>query len=280
MVWTVRFPNVLAVRRTFVVGLMLVALFAGAFPTANAPKTGRTASPALRFKAVAFDYLVLFNPDSVVPEVEKEFPGKGRDLTNLWRTRQFEYTWLRSITDRYVDFFAVTQDALVYAAHAMKLELTPDSKHRLMDAYLHLAPWPDTVGALRQLKQSGVRVITLANFSPTMLFSNAEQAGLLTYFDALVSTDANHTYKPDPRAYRLGMDRLHLAKQDILFAAFGGWDAAGAKSFGYPTYWVNRFNQPVEELGVRPDRTSNDLDGLLAFVCGNQSTSASPGASR
>ncbi len=106
-----------------------------------------------------------------------------------------------------------------------------------------------------------------------MLFSNAEQAGLLTYFDALVSTDANHTYKPDPRAYRLGMDRLHLAKQDILFAAFGGWDAAGAKSFGYPTYWVNRFSQPLEELGVRPDGSSTNLDGLLSFVLANQSAS-------
>ncbi len=139
MVWRVRFPNVLAVRRTFVVGLMLVTLLTGAFPTANAPKTDRNASPALRFKAVAFDYFVLFNPDSVVPEVEQVFPGKGRDVTNLWRTRQFEYTWLRSITDRYVDFFAVTQDALVYAANSLKLELTPDNRHRLMDAYLHLA---------------------------------------------------------------------------------------------------------------------------------------------
>ena len=99
-----------------------------------------------------------------------------------------------------------------------------------------------------------------------MLRSNADNAGLIGFFDALVSTDANHTYKPDPRAYRLGMDRLHLAKQDILFAAFGGWDAAGAKSFGYTTFWVNRFNQPVEELGIRPDQTSIDLAGLLDFV--------------
>jgi len=148
----------------------------------------------------------------------------------------------------------------------MKRELTPDDKRRLLDAYLHLTPWPDTADALRRLKESGIRVITLANFSPTMLRSNADNAGLIGFFDALISTDANHTYKPDPRAYRLGMDRLHLAKQDILFAAFGGWDAAGAKSFGYTTFWVNRFNQPVEELGIRPDQTSIDLAGLLDFV--------------
>ena len=219
-----------------------------------------------RFRAVAFDYLVLFDPNSVVPAVEQTFPGKGRELTQLWRTRQFEYTWLRSITDRYVDFFAVTEDALVYAAKAMKLELTSERKQRLLNAYLHLAPWPDTADTLRQLRESGIRVIALANFSPRMLQANAENAGLTGLFDALLSTDANRTYKPDPRAYRLGMERLHLPKRDILFAAFGGWDAAGAKAFGYPTVWVNRFNQPAEELGNQPDQISSDLSGLLEFV--------------
>jgi 2-haloacid dehalogenase len=250
-------------------GLILVAGVAVAFAEAPPPVARRESAGVPRFKAIAFDYFVLFNPDSVVPEAERVFPGKGRELTNLWRTRQFEYSWLRSITDHYVDFFAVTEDALVFAANAMKLKLTPDDKRRLLDAFLRLTPWDDTADALRRLKETGIRVITLANFSPAMLRSNAENAGLIGFFDALVSTDANHTYKPDPRAYQLGVDRLHLAKQDILFVAFGGWDAAGAKSFGYPTFWVNRFNQPFEELGVRPDRTSTGLDGLLDFVLSN-----------
>jgi 2-haloacid dehalogenase len=116
------------------------------------------------------------------------------------------------------------------------------------------------------LRDAGLRVITIANVSPAMLRTNAESAGLTTLFDALVSTDANHTYKPDPRAYQLGIERLKLRKRDIVFAAFGGWDAAGAKSFGYPTVWVNRFHQPPEELGINPDRTVSDLKGLLDFV--------------
>jgi len=219
-----------------------------------------------RFAAVAFDYFVLFNPDSVVSAVEQVFPGKGREFTDIWRTRQFEYSWLRSITGRYVDFAAITEDALAYAAHAMKVELTASERRQLLDAYLHLTPWPDTAGALRRLRESDVRVITIANFSPTMLRANAENAGLTALFDGLVSTDANHTYKPDPRAYQLGVNRLHVAKENIVFAAVGGWDAAGAKSFGYPTVWVNRFNQPLEELGLRPDRTVTDLSGLLDFV--------------
>ena len=209
---------------------------------------------------------VLFNPDSIVSVVDQVVPGKGREFTNLWRTRQFEYSWLRSITSRYVDFSAITEDALLYTASAMHVDLTAMQRQRLLDAYLHLTPWPDTSDALRRLRESDVRVITIANLTPMMLRANAERAGLTTFFEALVSTDANHIYKPDPRAYQLGVERLKLSKREIVFAAFAGWDAAGAKSFGYPTVWVNRFNQPLEQLGVRPDRTVVDLKGLLDFV--------------
>ena len=226
----------------------------------------RVEGAAPRFKAVAFDYFVLFDPDSVVSQAEEMFPGKGRQLTALWRNRQFEYTWLRSVTHRYVDFAAVTRDALTYSANSMSLELTRDDERRLLDAYLHLTLWPDTVGTLRTLKQSGVRVIALSNFSPAMLRANAEYGHIAHLVDAFVSTDESRTYKPDPRAYQLGVDHLRLTKSAIVFAAFAGWDAAGAKSFGYPTFWVNRANQPTEQLGVAPDATSPALAGLLEFV--------------
>jgi 2-haloacid dehalogenase len=255
-----------------ILGLVLVpgSSFAAGQAAALDGHAGTGAAP--RFKAIAFDYLVLFNADSVVTEVERVFPGRGVELANLWRTRQFEYSWLRAMSGRYVDFMAITSDALLYAAHALNLELTAETKQQLLDAYLRLSPWPDTVDALRRLKASGIHIITIANFSPTMLTSNAERAGVAGLFDALISTDANHTYKPDPRAYQLGMERLQLPKKDILFVAFGGWDAAGAKSFGYPTFWVNRLKQPFEELGVHPDQTSATLEGLLNFVLGNPET--------
>lgn len=252
--------------RTFIAALITLIAVATSSGADQAAPRAVDAARRPRFKAVAFDYLVLFDANSVVGAAEQAFPGKGRDLAQLWRTRQFDYTWLRSITDRYVDFSVITEDALVYTANAMKLQLTPERKQRLLNAYLHLAPWPDTAVTLRRLREHGVRVIALANFSPTMLEANAQNAGLTGLFDALVSTDTNRTYKPDPRAYRLGMERLRLAKHDILFAAFGGWDAAGAKAFGYPTVWVNRFNQPAEELGIQPDQISSDLSGLLEFV--------------
>jgi 2-haloacid dehalogenase len=226
------------------------------------------AQEAPHFKAVAFDYFVLFDPSSVTPEVEKAFPGKGVEFTKLWRTKMFEYGFLRSITHREDDFFKVTGDALVYTAAAMNLDLPADKKQQLLNAYLHLKPWPDTVAALRKLKASGVRIITIANFSPMMLKANADAAGITDLFDELLSTQVNGSYKPEPRAYELGMKELNLQKQDIVFAAFGGWDAYGAKSFGYPTYWVNRFNLPPEELGIPANRTSNNMQGLLEFVLG------------
>ena len=226
--------------------------------------------PAPRFKAVAFDYFVIFDPNSVIPEVEKTFPGKGTEFTKMWRSKQFEYGFLRSITGRHEDFLKVTEDALVYTAEAMKLELTPDTRKALLNAYLTLKPWPDAVDALRKLKAAGVRIITIANFSGKMLRANAEGASITDLFDELLSTEVNGTYKPDPRAYALGMERLKLRKEEIVFAAFGGWDAYGAKNFGHQTYWVNRFNLPVEELGRQADRSSTNLEGLLTFVLGTR----------
>jgi 2-haloacid dehalogenase len=235
--------------------------------SAGAPATP-PAKP--RFEAVAFDYFVLFDPNSVVPEVERTFPGKGLEFTKAWRTKQFEYGFLRSITKQHRDFLAVAGDALDYTAEAMHLHLTAEARARLLNAYLTLKPWPDTASALKRLRAAGVHIITTANFSAKMLRTNAEHAGITDLFDELLSTEVNVTYKPDPAAYALAIEHLHLPKSQIVFAAFGGWDAYGAKSFGYPTYWVNRFGLPTERLGVEADRTSGNLDGLVAFVLGDR----------
>lgn len=254
------------IRKTVYLAAVLISLLIHCLP--NAAKAESTP----RFKAVAFDYFVIFNPNSIIPKADEVFPGKGEAFVKAWRGKQFEYGYLRSITNHHQDFFKVTEDALVYTAHAMQLELTDENKQKLLDAYLHLEPWPDAADALRKLKASGVRVITIANFSKKMLRSNADGAGITDLFDELLSTEVNGTYKPDPRAYALGMQRLKLKKDEIVFAAFGGWDAYGAKSFGYTTYWVNRFNLPVEELGIEADKTSNDIGGLVNFVLGSDTS--------
>jgi 2-haloacid dehalogenase len=243
----------------FVASIIFLSLFCAA-------QTGAEGAPEHRFKAVAFDYFVIFDANSVVPEVEKVFPGKGQEFTSAWRNKQFEYSFLRSITSDHQDFFTVTGDALDYTAEQMHLDLTPQRRTDLLNAYLNLKPWPDVIPALKKLRAAGFRIITISNFSPMMLRANADHAGLTDLFDELVSTGENGTFKPEPKAYELGPKHLGLREDQIVFAAFGGWDAYGAKRFGYSTVWVNRFGLPAEKLGTIPDRISTDMSGLLEFL--------------
>jgi 2-haloacid dehalogenase len=217
-------------------------------------------------KAIAFDAFPIFDPRPVFALADELFPGKGAELSNEWRTRQFEYTWLRVALRRYADFWQVTQDALVFAANRLKVELSPQQRDRLMNAYCELKTWPDVVPALSALKKSGIRLAFLSNFTAKMLDGCIRSAGLDGTFEHVLSTDQAKTHKPDPRAYQLGPDILKLRREEILFVAFAGWDAAGAKAFGYPTYWVNRLNLPPEELGEVPDGRGSDLSALVDFL--------------
>ncbi len=217
-------------------------------------------------RALAFDAFPIFDPRPVFALAEQLFPGRGAELSALWRTRQFEYTWLRALSRRYADFEQVTDEALAFAARSLKLDLTPDRRARLMQAYQELRAYPDVLPALRALHEAGLRLAFLSNATPRMLAAGIEGSGLRGLFDHVLSTDRARTYKPDPRAYQLGVDAFRLAKRQILFVAFAGWDAAGAKSFGYPTFWVNRMGAPAEELGAAPDGTGRDLPDLLRFL--------------
>ena len=222
-------------------------------------------APGSPLRAVAFDAFAIFDPRPIGALAESLFPGKGPELTSLWRTRQFEYQWLRSLTGRYADFRQTTEDGLVFAARALRLELTDDKRSQLMQSYFHLGAWPDAPGALRSLRAAGLRLAFLSNMTAAMLATGIESSGLSGIFDQVLSTDSIKSYKPAPRAYRLAVDSLRLKPQEILFAAFAGWDAAGARSFGYPTFWVNRLDFPAEELGIAPDAVGRDLADLVKF---------------
>lgn len=219
-----------------------------------------------KIKAVAFDGFVTFDPRPIFALAEKLFPGKGAELSNAWRTRQFEYQWLRVLSRNYADFWQATEDSLVFSAKLLKLDLTPEIRQQLMNAYLELKAWPDVLPALKSLKSAGLRLAFLSNLTPQVLDANIKSAGLDGLFEHALSTDKIKTYKPDPRAYQMGIDAFKLKREEILFAAFGGWDAAGAKSFGYPTFWVNRLNLPAEELGVIPDGIGPTTTDLLSFL--------------
>ena len=246
-------------RRDFLV------LAAGGLAASCAPSfAGERAKP--RYRAVAFDGFPVFDPRPVFALAEEIFPGQGAALGAAWRSRQFEYQWLRALAGRYADFAKATEDALVAAARALRLDLAPDARARLTAAFGRLKAWPDAAPALRTLRDAGVRLAFLSNMTPGMLEAGIANAGLDGLFDHVLSTDAVRTYKPDPRAYRLGLDAFGLEREEILFAAFAGWDAAGAKWFGYPTFWVNRLGSPREELGAAPDGEGRDLTDLVRFV--------------
>ncbi len=217
-------------------------------------------------KAIAFDAFPILDPRPVFALADELFPGRGAELANTWRARQFEYTWLRTISRHYVDFWRVTEDALVFAANMLKLELTSDKRDRLMDAYLAIKCWPEAPAALRSLKDAGIRLAFLSNMTQKMLEAGIRNSELEGVFEHVLSTDRVKVYKPDPRAYQMGVDALRLKRDEIVFAAFAGWDAAGAKAFGYPTFWVNRQNQPAEELGVIPDATGATLNDLVRHI--------------
>ena len=219
-----------------------------------------------KIKAIAFDAFPIFDPRPVFALAEQLFPGKGAELSNVWRTRQFEYQWLRALSNHYADFWQTTEDALVFSCEMLKLDLTLDKRKQLMDAYLELKAWPDVASALQALKSSGIRLAFLSNATPKILVAGIRNSELDGVFEHVLSTDKIKTYKPDPRAYQMAIDAFNLKREEILFVPFAGWDAAGAKSFGYTTFWVNRLNLPAEQLGVAPDATGKNMTDLASFM--------------
>lgn len=249
-------------------GLFESALLLGCAPNTTQPEvrtphSERTARR--RIRAICFDLFTLFDPRSIVDTARRFVGEEAPELCDAWRSRQFEYSWLRVAAKQYADFGVVTDQALQYAAKARSLTLSDDARRTLVDAYSRLSPWPDARGALEAWKQAGILLAPLSNYSPPMLARLLDNAGLSALFTTQISTDSARTFKPDPVAYALGESRLGLSRDEIAFAAFGGWDAAGAKWFGFPTFWLNRLAVPGEQLN-EPDGTGATLASLAEFV--------------
>ncbi len=220
-----------------------------------------------KLRALVFDaYGTLFDVHSVIATCDRHFPDQGAALSKAWRAKQLEYTWLRSLMGRYEDFWKVTEAALVFACKSLHLDCPPATRARLMDAYLHLEPFPEVRQALEAL--SGCRLAILSNGSPRMLKAAVESAGLRGIFSRVLSVDAVKIYKPNPRVYRLAPQKLGVAKSAIGFVSANFWDIAGAKSFGLRTYWINRAHAPADELSLVTDATISSLTDLVAVVKG------------
>lgn len=217
-------------------------------------------------KAIAFDGFPIFDPRPVFGLVNTLYPAQGKALAKLWFTKIFGYTWLRTAGVHYKSFYAVIEDALLFSAKNLKLDLTSKKRKQLMEIWLNLHIWPDVKPALERLRKNNIRLGFLSNLTEEMLRTNAKNSGIEDAFEFYLSTDRVQAYKPSPLAYQMGVDAFKLPKENIAFAAFAGWDAAGAKWFGYPTVWVDRLGNPVEKLDVKPDRIGKGIDQLVNFV--------------
>ena len=211
----------------------------------------------MRAEAFVFDaYGTLYDVHSVLARCESCWPGKGMQLSQLWRAKQLEYTWQRSLMQCYAPFSSVTRDALAYACEALGLELGAARTEELMAEYLRLAPYPDVAKTMSALKS---RKAILSNGSPDMLEPLVKHSGL--QLDAVISVDELKVFKPAPRVYELAVRKLHT--DNINFVSSNCWDALGAKSYGFRVYWINRANAPVDRLGFKPDRVLKSLNEIL-----------------
>ncbi len=221
----------------------------------------------MSLQAIIFDaYGTLFDVFSIGALAERLFPGKGAAVAELWRDKQIEYTRLRTLSNTYKPFWEVTQDALVFTCRKLGLDLTLDAQTQLMGQYAKLQAFPENLGVLQALKARGLKLAILSNGNPDMLNAAVQAAGMQGLFTQVLSVDSVQKFKTAPEAYQLGPDVLGVAARDALFVSSNCWDVCGAAWFGYRTFWVNRANAPMEELGVTPNAQGRSLTDLLAYA--------------
>ena len=216
--------------------------------------------------ALVFDaYGTLYDVHSVTAKAEGFFPGKGAQLSQLWRTKQLEYTWLRSLMGTYVNFNTVTADALRYACESLSLNASDAQIAALFEQYVHLDTFAEVKAALATLK-AGRKLAILSNGAPDTLNALVKNAGLDTLLDATLSVDSIGVFKPDMRIYRMAEQTLGVPKARTGFVSSNCWDAIAAKQYGFTVFWINRLNAPVDRHGPQPDYIVKSLDDVLSHA--------------
>lgn len=213
----------------------------------------RVFPPPLTVKACVFDaYGTLLDVAAAARRCERALGGKAAALTEVWRMKQLQYTWLRSLMGEYVPFDTVTAEALDYALAAVGLgDKSGRLRRRLMAIYRELDAYPDAKPALRALRRAGIKTGILSNGSPGMLRAAVKSAGIDPLLDHVLSVHPLKIYKPDPRVYRLATRAFHLKPAEICFVSGNGWDAWAAARFGMRVVWINRAGAPAERLPGR-----------------------------
>ena len=243
----------------------------------------------MTIQAVVFDaYGTLYDIQSVAAVTEEAFPGYGEIVTQIWRIKQLEYTWLRSLMRRYEDFSVITRDSLAYTIRVLGLKHDAATFERIMDKYLHLDLYPDALVTLAALK--GRKLAILSNGSTGMLNALVRNSSLDRVLDATISIDSQRIFKPAPDAYALIEATLHVPPAEVLFVSSNPWDACGAKAFGLNVAWIERvtpeamalacvksdvvppltmfkaIRTQMDELGLEPDYRIHALSELTDLV--------------
>ncbi len=217
-------------------------------------------------RACVFDaYGTLFDVNAAAARCADALGDKWQPLAEIWRAKQLQYTWLRSLMGHYVPFWQVTQDALDYGLDSLKIDDAP-LRQELLDLYFKLDSYPEVTDMLTALKDSGKKTAILSNGSPDMLQAAVDNAGIGHLLDAVYSVESVGIFKPHPSVYQMPVDDLGLAPQDMSFQSSNAWDANGANAYGYNVVWINRFGQADERIPDPPELRLTDLTGLPAIV--------------
>jgi len=218
-------------------------------------------------KACVFDaYGTLFDFASAAAGCRDALGDKADAVTAMWRDKQIQYTWLRSVQGLHADFWQVTGDALDYTLDTLGLA-DPPLRERLMRLYLRLETFPEVSDVLRTLKSEGYATAILSNGSPKMLASIVDGAGIGDLLDHVISVEDVGIFKPSPRVYQRCCDVMGVTANEIAFQSSNAWDAWAASAFGMHVFWCNRYGQRPERLPGKPDaemRTLAELPALIA----------------
>ena len=195
----------------------------------------------------------------------KIFKEVWPSVSNIWRMKQLQYTWLRSMTDSYIDFWSITQNSLDFALETHKLQNDLVLKERLLALYWELQPYSEVSQMLKDLKKKGIKTAILSNGSPEMLNGAVRSSNLNEFIDEIISVETVKIFKPSARVYEQVENIIGCSKADVLFVSSNGWDIAGAAGFGFTTAWVNRIRDPIDRLPHKPMHVVEDLTSIPSF---------------
>ncbi len=216
---------------------------------------------------VVFDlYGTLFDVYSVGAACEQACPGQGQAMARLWRQKQLEYTWLRSMMGRYRSFEHITEDALLYTCAQLGLAVDEAAQHRLAQTYLKLAPYPDTEAALASLHANGIPLGIISNGSEASIAAVVGHSGLGWLFQQQISVEPLGVFKPDPSVYDLAEARMGSPREHILFVSSNAWDASAARNFGFPVCWIDRHGTPFDQLDASPTHSCRNLGEMAQWL--------------